>query len=177
MLEWEPARWLFAAETECSAGWRLHYDCTILYFLCKCLSERFLFVSKAFVTVCVRARVRVGWKWQWHFIPVSARAPRAMKRNRCNDTVLPFVMVFVCLCVCVSVCLCTCACSPWCGSRCVDAELCWKRASPRRRASLSSPVPSTQTTPTPSPSSWSSRSEVCACLCVTVCVRARQMAT
>lgn len=59
MLEWEPARWLFAAETECSAGCRLHYDCTMLYFLCKCLSERFLFVSKAFVTVCVRACVWV----------------------------------------------------------------------------------------------------------------------
>lgn len=29
-----------------------------------------------------------------------------MKRNRCNDTVLPFVMVFVCLCVCVFVYVC-----------------------------------------------------------------------
>lgn len=32
MLEWERACWLFASETECSAGWRLHYNCIILYF-------------------------------------------------------------------------------------------------------------------------------------------------
>lgn len=76
MLEWERACWLFASETECSAGWRLHYDCTILYFLCKCLSGRFLFVSKAFVTVCVLACVRVcGLKVAMAFHPCQREGP------------------------------------------------------------------------------------------------------